>query len=151
MEILKSMEKEDITGKTALCILSSSRSQRKINEYIKYFHIISYNQLLEQCGAVEVGEIPCYKGRKKEMQLQAVIYSYLEQKGVQAPTITKNLEKDILEYYRQSFPNMAKFPKEKKIGDKITKMYKSRGKKRIDKVLKTNMEDIFTLVKSDYK
>ena len=151
MEILKSMEKEGITGKTALRILSSSRSQRKINEYIKYFHMISYNQLLEQYDGMDINKIKCYKGRKKEMLLQAVIYSYLEQKGVQSPKITEQLEKDILEYYRQSFPNISKYPKESKIGRKITKMYKSRGKERIDKVLKTNMDDIFNLVESDYK
>ena len=151
MELLKEMEKEGITGRTALRLLSSSRSQRKINEYVKYSHVISYNQLLEQYDGMDINEIPCYKGRKKELLLQAVIYCYLEQKGVQSPMVTKELEEDIFEYYKQSFPNMARYPKEKKIGDKITEMYKSRGKKRIDKVLRTNMEDIFNLVKSDYK
>ncbi len=151
MEILKGMEKEGITGKTALRILTSSRSQRKIKEYIGFSQIISYNQLLEQCGGRDIGNIPCYRGRKKGLMLQAAIYCYLEQKGVQSPVITKQLKKEIQEYYRQSFPDVAKPPTEKKIREKITKMYKSRGKDRIDRKLRTNMEDIFNLVASDYQ
>ena len=128
MEILKKMEKQGITGKTALRILSSSRNQKKINEYIKYFHCISYNRQLEQCSGMGINEILrlCYKGGKKEMLMQAVIYHYLEQKGVQSPKVNG-------------------------IGRKIKKMYKSRGKDRIDRKLRTNMEDIFALAASDYK
>ena len=113
--------------------------------------MISYNQLLEQCDGMDINKIPCYKGSKKELTLQAVIYCYLEKKGVQSPMVTKKLEGDVLEYYKQSFPNMAKYPKEKKIGNKMTQMYKSKGKNRIDRQLRTNIDDIFTLVKSDYK
>lgn len=151
MEILREMEKGGITGKTALRILASSKSQRKIKEYISFSQIISYNQLLEQCGGRDIGDIPCYKGRKKGLALQAAIYCYLEQKGVQSPVITKQLKKEIQEYYRQSFPDMAKTPTERKIGEKLIRMYKSRGKDRIDRKLRTNMEDIFNLVASDYQ
>jgi len=151
MEILKGMEKEGITGKTALRILTSSKSQRKIKEYVGFSQIISYNQLLEQCGGRDIGDIPCYRGRKKGLALQAAIYCYLEQKGVQSPMITKQLKKEVQEYYRQSFPDVAKLPTERKIGEKMTKMYKSRGKGRIDRKLRTNMEDIFNLVASDYQ
>ena len=100
-----------------------------------------------------IGEILklCYKSRKKEMVLQAVIYHYLEQKGVQSPKVTKELKGDIQEYYRQVFPDTAKPPTVMSIGKKIKQMYKSRGKDRIDRQLRTNMEDIFTLVKSDYR
>ncbi len=153
MEILKKMEKQGITGKTALRILSSSRNQKKINEYIKYFHCISYNRQLEQCSGMGINEILrlCYKGGKKEMLMQAVIYHYLEQKGVQSPKVTKALEGDIQQYYGQVFPNTAKLPTVNGIGRKIKKMYKSRGKDRIDRKLRTNMEDIFALAASDYK
>ena len=153
MEILKGMEKQGITGRTALRILSASRSQKKVNKYIRCFHGISNNQQLEQCGGMGIGEILklCYKSRKKEMVLQAVIYHYLEQKGVQSPKVTKELKGDIQEYYRQVFPDTAKPPTVMSIGKKIRQMYKSRGKDRIDRQLRTNMEDIFTLVKSDYR
>lgn len=153
MEILKEMERQGIAERTALRILSSSRNQKKINEYIKCFHIISRNQLLEQCSGMDINEILnlFYKGRKREMILQAVIYSYLEQKGVQSPTVTKELNEEIQGYYEQVFHDTAKPPTVKCIGNKIRQMYKSRGKKRIDRQLRTNMDDIFALVKSDYK
>lgn len=80
-----------------------------------------------------------------------VIYSYLEQKGVQSPTVTKELNEEIQGYYEQVFHDTAKPPTVKCIGNKIRQMYKSRGKKRIDRQLRTNMDDIFALVKSDYK
>ena len=85
------------------------------------------------------------------MLMQAVIYHYLEQKGVQSPKVTKALEGDIQQYYGQVFPNTAKLPTVNGIGRKIKKMYKSRGKDRIDRKLRTNMEDIFALAASDYK
>lgn len=153
MEILNEMEKQGITGGTALSILTSSRSQKKIKEYVKCFHGIAFNKQLEQCDGMDIGQILnlCYKGRKKEMALQAVIYCCLEQKGVQSPMVTKELEKDIQEYYGQVFADTAKLPTVKSIGNKVRQMYKSRGKNRIDKVLRTNMSDIFTLVKPDYK
>lgn len=150
MEILEEMERQGITGRTALRILSSSRSQKKINEYVGCLHCISYNQMLEQCSGMDIKEIPCYRGRKKEMALQAAIYCCLEQKGVQSPKITKGLKEDIQEYYGQAFPNTAKPPTVKGIGNKIRQMYKSRGADRIDRQLRTNVEDIFTLVKPDY-
>ncbi|MCM1235821.1 MAG: DEAD/DEAH box helicase, partial [Ruminococcus flavefaciens] len=151
MELLKGLEKEGIQGKTALRIIYSSRNQRKINEYIKCFHLISYNKLLERCASVDIEDILKSIGRAKEIELQVVIYNYLEQKGVQSPKITPQLEGDILEYYKQSFPNIVKFPTKKKVGNKITQMYKSRGKGRIDKELRTSEDDIFNLVTPDYK
>lgn len=153
MEILRGMEKQGITGRTALRILSLSKSQKKINEYVKCFHGISFNQQLEQCDGGDIDRILdlCYKGRKKEMVLQSVIYSYLEQKGVKSPMVTKELKEEIQEYYVQSVHDTTKPPTIKCIGNKIKQMYKSRGKKRIDKVLRTNMDEIFNLVKSDYK
>ncbi len=153
MEILKDLEKQGTTGWTALHILTSSKSQKKINEYVKCFHGISYNQLLEQCGGMGINEILklCYKGRKKGMVLQAVIYCYLEQKGGQSATVTKGLKEDIQKYYGQVFPDTAKPPTVISIGKKIKQMYKSKGKDRIDRQLRTNMKDIFTLVKPDYR
>ena len=151
MKILKDMERQGITGKIALRILTSSRGQKKVNEYIKSYQGISYNQMLAQCSGMDIKEIPCYKGRKKEMELQAVIYCYLEQKGVQSPKITKELKEDILEYYGQAFPNTAKLPTAVGIGKKIRQMYKSRGKDRIDRQLRTKVEDIFILVEPDYR
>lgn len=151
MEILKDLEKQGITGWTALRILTSSKSQKKINEYVKSFHGISYNQMLEHCSGMDIKEIPCYKGRKKEIELQKVIYCYLEQKGVQSATVNKELKEDIQEYYGQVFPGTAKLPTVTSIGKKIKQMYKSKGKDRIDKQLRTNVEDIFTLVEPDYR
>lgn len=153
MKILKGMEKQQIIGRTALRILSLSKNQRKLNEYVKCLDIITFNQQLEQCDGRDINQILdlCYKGRKKEMVLQAVIYSYLEQKGVQSPTVTEELKEEIQEYYVQSVPDTANPPKVRRIGNRIKLMYKSRGKNRIDRQLRTNMDDIFTLVKSDYK
>ena len=150
IEILKKLKKEGITGQTALRILTSSKSEKKINEYIRCFHMISYNQILEESKGVAMDEVPCYKGQKRELLLQKVIYCYLEEKGVQSPSV-KKIKKEILEYYKQSYPNEAKFPTERKIGQRITKMYKSRGKDRIDKQLRTNINEIFSLLESDYE
>ena len=152
MEILKDMEKQGITGRTALRILTSSKSQKKINEYIKSFHSISYNQMLEHCSGMDVKEIPCYKGRKKEMELQKVIYCYLEQKGEQSATVNKKLKEDIQKYYGQAYPG-TRLPTAASIGKKTKQMYKPKddAKDRIERQLRTNTEDIFILVESDYE
>ena len=70
---------------------------------------------------------------------------------MQSPKITKELKEDILEYYGQAFPNTAKPPTAVGIGKKIRQMYKSRGKDRIDRQLRTKVEDIFILVEPDYR
>lgn len=153
MEILKRMEKQEITGRTALRILFSSRDQKKVNEYVKCFYSIAFNEQLEEHDGRDINQILgiAYKGRKKELILQSVIYSYLEQKGVQSPNITKTLEEEIQKYYVLVIPNTAKPPTVRSIGNKMRMMYKSRGKNRIDKQLRTNRDDIFNLVKSDYQ
>lgn len=148
---LKMLEKAGIKGETALGIVSTSRGMKKINDYIKCYHIIIYNSLLKQFGGTDINEIPCYKGKKRESMIQSVIYCYLTGIGKASYKVTKVLAGKIITFYKESYPTDMKPPTKSKIMDTIKKMYKKKDDEYVFNELRIDEQEIFKLVSSDYK
>ena len=150
IEQLKILEKVGITGTTALKVITSSKSIKKIKEYTDSFHIIVYNRFLKQCSGMDISELPSYKGKKKLSMRQTAIYYCLKEKGQVSYSVTKNLAEEIIAFYKKAYPKDTKAPTVGAINKMVRKMYKSKGKD-IRNILRTEENEILKLVTSDYQ
>ena len=153
IKLLKEMDKTGVSGGIALQILTSSRSKRKITQYINCHKVIINNQLLQKFSGRSIEEIPFYNKSKKE-KMQAAIYCTLKNKGQTAYTINAKLIDDITECYKQSFALNVKTPSQIQIKRMLKIMYKAKvdmkGSYIIKNELNVNETDVFKLIASDY-
>lgn len=153
IKLLKEMDKAGVSGGIALQILTSSRSKRKITQYINCHKVIINNQLLQKFSGRSIEEIPFYNRSKKE-KMQAAIYCTLKNKGQTAYTVNAKLIDDITECYKQSFALNVKTPSQIQIKRMLKMMYKAKvdmkGSYIIKNELNVNETDVFKLIASDY-
>ena len=153
IKLLKEMDKAGVSGGIALQILTSSRSKRKITQYINCHKVIINNQLLQKFSGRSIEEIPFYNKSKKE-KMQAAIYCTLKNKGQTAYTVNAKLIDDITECYKQSFALNVKIPSQIQIKKMLKIMYKAKvdmkGSYIIKNELNVNETDVFKLIASDY-
>ena len=153
IKLLKEMDKAGVSGGIALQILTSSRSKRKITQYINCHKVIINNQLLQKFSGRSIEEIPFYNKSKKG-KMQAAIYCTLKNKGQTAYTINAKLIDDITECYKQSFALNVKIPSQIQIKKMLKIMYKAKvdmkGSYIIKNELNVNETDVFKLIASDY-
>lgn len=149
VEQLRMLEKAGIKGSTALKVITSSRSIRKIKEYADCFHIIVYNRFLEQCGDRDISGLPSYRGKRKQSMRQTAIYYCLREKGQGSYAVTKNLAKEIIEFYKKAYPQDTTAPNVRAVTLLLKKMYKSKGCD-IRSILRTEENEVLKLVKADY-
>lgn len=153
IKLLREMDKAGVSGGIALQILTSSRSKRKITQYINCHKVIINNQLLQKFSGRSIEEIPFYNKSKKE-KMQAAIYCTLKNKGQTAYTINAKLIDDITECYKQSFALNVKTPSQIQIKRMLKIMYKAKvdmkGSYIIKNELNVNETDVFKLIASDY-
>ena len=153
IKLLKEMDKSGVSGGIALQILTSSRSKRKITQYINCHKVIINNQLLQKISGKSIDEIPFYNKSQKE-KMQAAIYCTLKNKGQTAYTVNEKLIDEVIECYAQSFPLNDKIPTHIQIKKMLKIMYKTKvdmkGSYIIKNELNVNETDVFKLIESDY-
>lgn len=153
IKLLKEMDKSGVSGGIALQILTSSRSKRKITQYINCHKVIINNQLLQKFSGKSIDEIPFYNKSQKE-KMQAAIYCTLKNKGQTAYTVNEKLIDEVIECYAQSFPLNDKIPTHIQIKKMLKIMYKTKvdmkGSYIIKNELNVNETDVFKLIESDY-
>lgn len=154
LKLLKEMDKAGVSGGIALQILTSSRSKRKITQYINCHKVIINNQLLQKFNGDSMEEILFYNKSQKE-KIQAVIYCTLKQKEQTAYTVNDKLIDDIKLCYKKAFALDVKMPSKIQVKKMLKIMYKTKvdmkGSYIIKNELNINEADIFKLVESDYK
>lgn len=152
MEQLYRLEKAGIKGSTALGVMASSKTARKVREYTDCFHLIEYNRFLEQFGDTGIDRLPSYKGKTRRSMRQAAAYYCLRQKGQTCYRLTDSLAKEVITFYGKSYPEDTKNTlTERKVINLLKKMYKPKGEGNIRSELRTVESEIFSLVKADYK
>ncbi len=67
-----------------------------------------------------------------------------------AYTVNEKLAEEISAYYKAVYPLGVKVPKERAITMKLKQMYKKKDKDTIKNEVRTNVDDIFKIVKADY-
>lgn len=147
MELLESLDKAGVHGGMALKILTSSKTKAKVTRYKNLYHIIVYNAILDKFNGDDAGDIVAYTKNEK---FQKTIYCYLQQRGQTAYTVNEKLAVEISAYYKEVYPLGVKVPKERAITMKLKQMYKKKDKDTIKNEVRTNVDDIFKIVKSDY-
>ena len=153
IKLLKEMDKTGVSGGIALQILTSSRSKRKITQYINCHKVIINNQLLQKFSGRSIEEIPFYNKSKKE-KMQAAIYCTLKNKGQTAYTVNAKLIDDIKLCYKKAFALDVKMPSKIQVKKMLKIMYKAKvdmkGSYIIKNELNVNETDVFKLIASDY-
>lgn len=148
IKYLKEMEREGISSELSLEILVSSKDKKKIKQYIEAYRIIIKNQALERLGDREAKDAIFYNKTSKN-ELQAAIYSYVKKLNQTTFTITDKLLNNIIQYFKEQFPNKRGVGK-KKVSNCIVLMYHSNGVPRMSGI-RTNEKDIFSIVEKDFK
>ena len=149
MEFITGMKKKGVPGGIALQILVNSKTQKKINQYIKMYSVIAKNRYLKMQTVLVAKDVFLYNKVLND-KLQVAIYCYLEKSGVRYPTVNKKLLENIKQYYIEQFTDARDIPTPRKIKPMLYMMYRTYGKDRIDvKGLYVDGSDIFTLVEAE--
>ena len=147
MELLVSLDKAGVQGGMALRILTSCKTKAKVTRYKNLYHILVYNAILDKFNGGDIEEIVAYT---KDEKFQKAIYCYLQQRGQTSYTVNEALAKEIIGYYKSVYPLGVKVPKARAVVMKLNHMYKKKDKSSIKNEIRTNVDDIFKIVKSDY-
>ena len=148
-ELMKDLERVNISGECILKILTSSKSKGKVTKYKEAFILLVNNKMLEKYDGMDVSNIPLYNKGMKE-RLQVVIYCYLQQKHQATYKMTKELAEEIIAFYSKSYPKSTKLPTIRQVKAKLKMMYLPKGKDAVKNQLHTDLNDIFKLINSDY-
>ena len=153
-ELMKSLEKLQMSKENILQVLVNSKSKGKVTKYKNAYVLVISNRMLEKFDGMNVKDIPLYSRGLKDT-LQVAIYCYLKQKGCGCYNVTDALAEEILASYKKIYPKEAKALNEKTaismVRKLIKKMYKSKGSGVIRNQLRIHEKDIFSIEKSDYK
>lgn len=152
-ELMKSLEKLQMSKENILQVLVNSKSKGKVTKYKNAYVLVISNRMLEKFDGMNVKDIPLYSRGLKDT-LQVAIYCYLKQKGCGCYNVTDALAEEILAFYKKVYPKEESLNKKTANGmvrKLIKKMYKSKGSGVIRNQLRTNEKDIFSIEASDYK
>lgn len=152
-ELMKSLEKLQMSKENILQVLVNSKSKGKVTKYKKAYVLVMTNRLLEKFDGMNAKDIPLYSRELKDT-LQVAIYCYLKQKGCGCYNVTDALAEEILAFYKKVYPKEESLNKKTANGmvrKLLKKMYKSKGSGVIRNQLRTNEKDIFSIEASDYK
>ncbi len=160
-ELMKDLEKRHMSGENILRVMVSSKSKSKVTKFKNAYQRIALNQVMEKFDGMNVKDIPLYNKGSNDT-LQVAIYCLFKQKTKQKKLatckVTNALAKEVIAFYKKSYPFEVKAfeaVKEdtmvKRIKKLMGEMYKSKGKDYIFCELRTDEVDIFKIEDSDYK
>lgn len=149
-ELMKDLERVNISGECILKILTSSQSKGKVTKYKEAYILIVNNRMLEKYDGKDISNIPLYNKGMKD-KLQVAVYCYLQQKYQATYKLTKELAEEIIAFYKKSYPQSTKLPTTRQVKSKLKMMYLPKGKDTIRGQLRISQDDIFKIVKPDYE
>lgn len=157
IELMKDLEKRHMSGGSILRVMVSSKSKSKVTKFKNAYHQIALNQMLEKFDGMNVKDIPLYNKGINDT-LQVAIYCLLKQKKLATCKVTDALAKEVIAFYKKSYPSEVKAFEAKKEKNRIKeilrlmrKMYKKKDDDYIFCELRTDEVDIFKIEDSDYK
>ncbi len=153
-ELMKSLEKLQMSKGSILRVLVNSKSKGKVTKYKNAYILITSNRMLEKFDGMNTEDIPLYSRGLKDT-LQVAAYCYLKQKGCGCYNVTDTLAGEIIAFYKKVYPEGAKALNAKtangRVKKMLRKMYKSKGSNAIRSLLRTDESDIFAIEESDYQ
>lgn len=157
IELMKDLEKYQISEESILRILVSSKTKARVTKYKNSYLMVKANQVLEKFDGVNAKDIPLYNKEVKDT-LQVAVYCCLKQKAHGSYRITDTLAEEIIAFYREAYSSDKKAPQIKdnpamvrKVKKMMKNMYQPKGGGYIYNRLKTDENDIFKMVDADYK
>ena len=106
--------------------------------------------MLDRMKYTDIGSIPLYSKQLKD-KLQVVIYCLLTSRKQTCYKLNDTLAEEVIAAYKKAFPSSKKIPTERQVKMKLKQMYKPKGKDSIRNELYLKEDEIFKMIKSDFK
>ena len=148
--LAEELQKAGVPKGVCLGILKNSQKKAKVTKYKNACKVIINNQMLDRMKYTDISSIPLYSKQLKD-KLQVVIYCLLTTRKQTCYKLTKQLTEDVIASYKKAFPSSKKLPTQRQVMSKLKQMYKPKGKDSIRNELYLKEDEIFKLIKSDFK
>lgn len=148
--LAEELQKAGVPKGVCLGILKNSQKKAKVTKYKNACKVIINNQMLDRMKYTDISSIPLYSKQLKD-KLQVVIYCLLTTRKQTCYKLTKQLTEDVIAAYKKAFPSSKKLPTQRQVMSKLKQMYKPKGKDSIRNELYLKEDEIFKLIKSDFK
>lgn len=148
--LAEDLYKAGVSKGICLKILKNSSKKAKVTKYKNACKVIINNQMLDRMKYTDIGSIPLYSKQLKD-KLQVVIYCLLTSRKQTCYKLTDTLAEEVIAAYKKAFPSSKKAPTERQVKMKLKQMYKPKGKDSIRNELYLKEDEIFKMIKSDFK
>ncbi len=150
IELFDELTKSGIEETMQYKILVHSNTKGKVTSFRKCCNLIMNNKMLQKNSSLELALLPPL-GQDKRSRLQMTIFCYLKQRNQVTYSINDGLVSGIQEQFQRDYPYAKTQPSQRQIKTMLEQMYKPKWKGIIKNELRTDENDIFKLIKSDYE